>query len=378
MKAENLTYDDFLKRLNIQNVLVDAGYQLNRRDGLRYPSYVRLDDEGRRVRGDKFIVTANGMCCFQPPEQKRYNVISFIKSHPQYFSDYKTGMSPDHLVNLVCNRLLNQPMQNCDVRIVNPQKEVKPFNLNDYDIQCFDPRDRNTQKKFYSYFKFRGIDLATQKAFCSHFCLSTKHRTDGLTFANLSFPLTKPNEDKIIGFEERGRPKMDGTCSYKGKAAGSNGSEGLWIANLTSKPLDQAKEILWFESAYDALAEYQINPAKSVFVSTGGNPNVRQMKSMLQATPNARHYLGFDKDLAGKQFVKNFKEIASEMGFRQENVQSYHPLGFHKDWNDALLGKKDYTLAKEGGVDFDYQKFMQDSKAEQREQEETNRNSFHR
>ena len=38
-----LTYDDFKQRLNIQEVLVDAGYTLNRRDGLRYPSYVRLD-----------------------------------------------------------------------------------------------------------------------------------------------------------------------------------------------------------------------------------------------------------------------------------------------------------------------------------------------
>ena len=74
-----LTYDDFKQRLSIQDVLVDAGYTLNRRDGLRYPSYVRLDSDGRRIRGDKFIVTANGQCCFQPPTQRNYNVIGFIK-----------------------------------------------------------------------------------------------------------------------------------------------------------------------------------------------------------------------------------------------------------------------------------------------------------
>ena len=55
--SSELTYDDFLDRLSIQEVLVDAGYHLNKRDGLRYPSYVRTDSEGRRVRGDKFIVT---------------------------------------------------------------------------------------------------------------------------------------------------------------------------------------------------------------------------------------------------------------------------------------------------------------------------------
>ena len=38
MANNELTYNDFLQRLNIQELLVDAGYQLNKRDGLRYPS----------------------------------------------------------------------------------------------------------------------------------------------------------------------------------------------------------------------------------------------------------------------------------------------------------------------------------------------------
>lgn len=80
MREGELTYDDFLRRLNIQDVLIDAGYHLNRRDGLRYPSYVRLDSEGRRIRNDKFIVTQQGKCCFKPQQQKSYNIISFIRS----------------------------------------------------------------------------------------------------------------------------------------------------------------------------------------------------------------------------------------------------------------------------------------------------------
>ena len=31
MREGDLTYDDFLQRLNIQDVLIDAGYHLNRR-----------------------------------------------------------------------------------------------------------------------------------------------------------------------------------------------------------------------------------------------------------------------------------------------------------------------------------------------------------
>ena len=51
-----LTYENFKQRINIQEVLQDAGYHLNRKDGIRYPSYVRLDSNGRRIRDRKSVV----------------------------------------------------------------------------------------------------------------------------------------------------------------------------------------------------------------------------------------------------------------------------------------------------------------------------------
>ena len=119
--ANELTYDDFLNRLSIQEVLVDAGHHLNTRDGFRYPSYVRTHRERRPVRRAKFIVTQNGKCCFQPPQQKVYNVISFIKEHPELFAENKAGMSADRLVNLVCNRLLNQRIEDRPSKIAEPK-----------------------------------------------------------------------------------------------------------------------------------------------------------------------------------------------------------------------------------------------------------------
>ena len=327
MGGNELTYDDFLNRLSIQDVLLDAGYHLNRRDGLRYPSYVRADSDGRRVRGDKFIVTQNGKCCFQPPQQKVYNVISFIKEHPDLFTDNKAGMSTDRLVNLVCNRLLNHPIDDRPVKIVEPRRDSKPFSLKDYDIHKFNPQDRETQKRFYPFFKYRGIDLYTQYAFHRHFCLATKHRTDGLSFANLSFPLVLPKEpDKTVGFEERGRPKMDGSGGYKGKAEGSNSSEGLWIASPDGTELKDAESVYVFESAYDAMAFYQLkmkqckgednsvrhNLRSAVYVSTGGNPSVGQIQGLIKAIPQATFHLGFDNDMAGKQFSANFEDIAKK------------------------------------------------------------------
>ncbi len=315
MREGELTYNDFLSRLNIQDLLIDAGYHLNRRDGLRYPSYVRLDSDGRRIRNDKFIVTQQGKCCFKPQQQKSYNIISFIKEHPHFFAEYHAGISPDRLVNLVCNRLLNHPIAERETRIVRPKQDIKPFNIEDYDIHKFNPQDRATQKKFYPFFKHRGIDLYTQYAFHRNFCLATKHRADGTQYTNLSFPMTLPQGDgTVVGFEERGRQRMDGSGSYKGKAEGSNSSQGLWIASPARTPLSEAKHIYWFESAYDAMAYYQLHQAqnkdlrKAVFVSTGGNPTVDQMRGVLSAALPARQHICFDTDLAGMDFTKNLMD----------------------------------------------------------------------
>lgn len=315
MRNGELKYDDFLQRLNIQDVLIDAGYHLNRRDGLRYPSYVRLDSDGRRIRGDKFIVTQKGKCCFKAQQQKVYNIISFIKEHPQFFAEYHVGISPDRLVNLVCNRLLNQPIEERETRIVQPKRDVKPFDRTQYDLLKFNPQDRETQKKFYPYFKHRGIDLYTQYAFHRDFYLATKHREDGLKYTNLAFPLTLPKDtEQVVGLEERGRPRMDGSGSYKGMAEGSNSSEGLWIASPARTPLSAAKHIYWFESAYDAMAYYQLRQAenkelrKAVFVSTGGTPTERQMRGVLALTLPAKQHICFDTDRAGMEFAKNLQK----------------------------------------------------------------------
>lgn len=302
-----------------------------------------------------------------------YNVISFITEHPHLFKDYQAGMDPYRLVNLVCNRLLNNPIDRTVHPIIKPSPQVKDFNIRDYELLHFQKYNFDNIKQFYPYFVNRGINTNTQKAFGQHFLLATLRKENGTYFKNLSFPLRIPGKTDakstdlkdIVGFEERGRARLDGSSGYKGKARGSNSSEGLWIANLTEKPLEKASEIVWFESAYDAMAEYQINPVKKVYVSTGGTPTEGQMRGLLSITPNARHYLGFDKDDAGRQFVANFRKVAAEMGFRHEHVQAYHPLGCYKDWNDALLNKKSAELIAKGEPDtFDYAEFIAAGKAE--------------
>lgn len=320
-----LNYEDFKRRINIQDLLLDAGYSLNKRDGLRYPSYVKVGSDGRRVRGDKFIVTRNGLCCFQPPEQKNYNVISFIKEHPHFFSEYIPGMNTDRLVNLVCNRLLNQPIDRRPSVVADSERSNKVFNLQEYGRLDFRKDDWDNQKAFYPYFKSRGIALDTQRAFSNHFFIAMREASNGKTYSNLSFPLRKPTDlATIVGLEERGRANAEGKAMYKGMAAGSNATEGMWIACPSDEALDKAKDVYWFESAYDAMAFYQLTKNelkngknrdsekelsrldKSVFVSTGGNPSIHQFKGMIAETSKANHHLCFDRDRAGQMFAINF------------------------------------------------------------------------
>lgn len=355
-----LSYDDFKNRLSIQEVLIDAGYTHYKRDGLRYPSYVRLDSDGKRIPGDKFIVTANGLCCFQPPVQKNYNVISFIKEHPDLFSDYTPGIDKDRLVNLVCNRLLNEPVEDRETKTISTNQNQEPFDISKYHVTEFKGGKDGNFRQFYPYFAQRGIDLPTQSVFKYGFIIASMQGSNGKTYSNLSFPMHIPNKIGIVGLEQRGLKQKDGT-SYKGMARGSNASEGMWIISPRNTILSEAKRVFVFESAYDAMAFYQMltgkdsnldqqskNEVKSaVYVSTGGNPSYGQMAGLIKNAPNATFHLGFDNDVAGKQFEKNFRDIAtkiSEKEGREIKIVREEPSEGYKDFNDELLGKNQHSL----------------------------------
>ena len=320
-----------MQRLSVQDVLRDMGYVRNRKDGMRYPSYVRLDEHGQRIRGDKFIVTRDGQFCFHPPVQKNYNVISLIKEHPHLFPEYEVGMNLDKLVNKVCHRLLNTPYEEKEAVVKEPQRELKPFDLKDYTIQDAKNGDWNSLRPFYPFFKHRGIDLWTQEIFCHSFVLASRTALDkkGVFIRNLSFPLTVPGGDgTVVGFEERGRLGRDGKA-YKGKAAGSNGSLGLWMASPFLYPLTETKRVYVFESAYDAMAYWQLHHDEdrelrySVFVSTGGNPTRGQMQGLIRTAPKAAFHLCFDNDEAGRQFTANFMTVAKELKPYSDVARAY-------------------------------------------------------
>lgn len=346
-----LSFDDYQRRISMEDLLLSAGYQYDRKKSTRHsPVYAKVDGEGNRV-GDRVLVNPRYNTCCEPPALKNYNIISFITSHPSAFQEYKVGMKPHLLVNEVCRNILNMPKTeriSGDFHGVGEEREQ--FDLSKYKVHQIDGKDFDTVKPFYRFFKSRGIDLKTQYAFHRDFFLATLER-NGRSFTNLSFPMRIPGKEQegVVGLEERGLPRMDGSSGYKGKAAGSNSSEGLWIANLSKQPLSAAKHVYWFESGYDAMAYYQLHKGdadvkRGVFLSSGGNPTYMQFEGVLKEAKGAVHHLCFDEDLAGRQFVENFKHVASKLVSKREETAAYRQS--MKDLSNPLSG--DLNLLPDG------------------------------
>lgn len=154
-------------------------------------------------------------------------------------------------------------------------------------------------------------------------------------------------------------------------------------------PLPGVKDVYWFESAFDAMAFYQMEKKQTVayadlgnavFISTGGTPSIRQFAGMLEQTPDANHHLCFDRDRAGQLYAVNFAlqmngrvfnshttkkdtlvvtdltgkygrhemdvacfdfdAVCKELGLEKGRIDYRPPSEGYKDWNDQLLGKR--------------------------------------
>lgn len=70
MEEKDPKHDDMPQQLDIREVLLDAGYRQNRRFGLRLPSYVRLDSEGKRIRGDNSSSRKTGSAASDRPGKR--------------------------------------------------------------------------------------------------------------------------------------------------------------------------------------------------------------------------------------------------------------------------------------------------------------------
>lgn len=114
--------------------------------------------------------------------------------------------------------------------------------------------------------------------------------------------------------------------------------------------LQDAKRVFIFESAYDAMAFYQMLAGKDsnlttqekkelvggVYASTGGNPSAKQFEGLLKAANNATFHMGFDMDDAGMKFADMFRDLAEKANVPSNRVVREETNDGYKDFNGCL------------------------------------------
>ena len=133
--------------------------------------------------------------------------------------------------------------------------------------------------------------------------------------------------------------------TVRGRAFGNRPPQGGYGAESLSLPFYQIHR--------DAIRQHPELSRKGIYVSTGGSPTRGQIKGMLEATPQANHYLCFDNDKAGQGFVELFRQIADELHIEPERVRVMPMPVWAKDWNDVLLDKasEEHIKSIEGEIE---------------------------
>ena len=172
--------------------------------------------------------------------------------------------------------------------------------------------------------------------------------------------------------------EIRGFGGYKSKAAGTDSSNSAWVADLSGGNRKAVTSVFFFESAFDAMAFYQVHKAQldknTALVSIGGTFSDGQITGTMVRFPHAEAFDCFDNDLAGrvyglrmmalledipmkisktedciqveakeKSFVLNTErpllaQVAEHLTIRYKMGQWLPPKAF-KDWNDCLLNK---------------------------------------
>ena len=163
-----------------------------------------------------------------------------------------------------------------------------------------------------TFFEQRGLNRETAEVFAPFMELVRKKADeDGASqkaIFNLGFPYHIPGSEEIVGYEIRGYK------GFKGKAEGTNSSSGLWLAepdathgNGTAPLPHQIRKVYFFESAFDAMAFWQINHQSMdlsgcLFASTGGSFSDQQITETMGYYRHAQAVDCFDNDLQGRLY----------------------------------------------------------------------------
>lgn len=367
MPNYKVNFKELKARVGIDDVAYALGYRLDRKAGVG--KYIELVlGEGRDKR-DTIIVSNRrdkASQIFFRRDGSKGDVVTLIRENLNSFC--VSGKDDWQKIAKIMARFANLPEPDYreDTEYVRSNRSSQEFDKSRYEVI---PLNLGKIPKVFSQ---RGISDDTVRTLSPFISLIRDTKNENFDGYNIGFPYTETNNSEIKGYEIRG------LSGYKSKAAGTNSSSAAWVVDLSGGNNYLVRAVFFTESAFDAMAFYQINKAKLngnfAMVSLGGTFSDKQITGVLERFPNARAFDCFDNDIAGRIYglrlmalVEDFpiKISKTENGLKVEaknksfevnpgrsitsqvsdNISIRHKMGqwtppkAFKDWNDCLMNK---------------------------------------
>ena len=332
-------YKAFKEKVGVDDVASYLGYKLDRKAGIgKYVEYNIRDGRGHKV--DSIIIShpnaKSNQTYFHRNGASGGDAISLIREHIDSFG--VTGSSEIEKLRAVMAKLAND-----DSLAAKAEDRYKEQKAQTFDIKRFQMESAAEHfDAMMSFFKNRGIDEETVRVFLPYLMRVTDTEAQ-YKYKDLAFPYTQPGSEKIEGFELRGYN------NFKQKAPGTNSSSAAWIADFTHEQPDNARNVYFFESGYDAMAFYQVNKSRinletSVFVSTGGTFSSLQVKGITGYYSQAKYWDCFDNDVPGILYGIRMEALLD--GRFVNIVTTDDSIIFQKGADEIRLNKEDISLNK--------------------------------
>lgn len=363
MNGFKVNFRELKSRVGIDDVAYALGYKLDRKAGVgRYIELVL--GEGKEKRDTIIVCNPKDKAAqlFFRRDGSKGDVVTLIKENLHAFP--VSGANDWQKVARVMARFANmpEPAYSSDREYVRQAGKNTAFDKSRYEVKRLD-MDHIPQ-----VFLHRGFSRETVRTFGPFISLIRDRLNEKFDGYNVGFPYTCGEDKKIRGYEIRG------TGRYKAKAAGTDSSSAAWVADLSGN--NDVTSLFFFESAFDAMAFYQINRTllngNVALVSIGGTFSDGQITGVLNRFPTARVFGCFDNDIPGRLYILRLlsvvenvpmkisredggikveakgcrfsldmgrpvmEQVADRLSIRYRTGQ-WQPPEIFKDWNDCLL-----------------------------------------
>ena len=262
-------YKAFKEKVGVDDVASYLGYKLDRKAGIgKYVEYNLRDGRGRKI--DSIVIShpndKSSQTYFHRNGSSGGDAISLIRENLGSFG--VTGSSETDLLRAVMSKLTSD-----DSFVAKSEDRYKELKPQTFDIGRFQMEAAAEHfNAVMSFFKGRSIDEETLRTFLP-FIMRVTDTEAQYKYKDLAFPYTRPGNEKIEGFELRGYN------NFRQKAPGTNSSSAAWIADFTSEQPDNARNVYFFESGYDAMAFYQVNKSRLILETSASPTTIHRLST---------------------------------------------------------------------------------------------------